>query len=64
MTYYLNIEDNRIVSIGTNPFNEQIIAIEIPIEFKRDGVCKNNWIDIYEWLDENTEFKNFGGKNK
>ena len=65
MKYYLNIKDNRLVSIGTKPFDEQRLAIEIPIEFKRDGICKNNWIDIYKWLDNNTEFKNFSNfKNK
>lgn len=59
MKYYLRHKNNNLAQIGNKPFDGYTDFIDIPIEFKSEGGCKNNWKDIYKWIEDNTEIKPF-----
>ena len=59
MKYYIRAEGKNIKQIGNTFSEQQPIEIEVPIEFRSEGVCKNNWTEIFNWIDNNTDYKSF-----
>ncbi len=56
MKYYIRVENGKVKRTGTKPFEEQTDEIEILIQFKSEGVCKNNWFEILDWIVDNTDY--------
>jgi hypothetical protein len=59
MKYYIRVEGKNIKQIGNTFSEQQPIEIEAPIEFRSEGVCKNNWSEILNWIENNTDYKSF-----
>lgn len=58
MKYYIRKDEtNTIRSLGTKKFNSQNSEIEVPIEFKSEGICKNNWKEVKYYMKNNLDFK-------
>ena len=56
MKYYLKLKGEKIIQTSNKPFEEQSKEIEVPINFQSKGVCNNNWSEIFNWIESNTNY--------
>lgn len=58
--YTLYKKYNKVVGLGvyseSRPTLNSDVQIEIPIEFKSEGICKNNWGEIKDYINNNLEY--------